>query len=183
MEIRTNPTQEPETGRDRVIIEGVTPQINCGRYPIKRTIGEKVIVEADIFTDGHDAISCLLLYRQDHVAEWTQVPMEFLINDRWRGEFTVKELGRYRYCLQGWIDRFRSWQRDLRKRVEAGQDVTTDLLIGAELVKEAAERASGEDMKQLKALADSLRENRLLSAGTHLAMVEDLAQLGSELSR
>ena len=177
METRTNPTQKPETGRARVIIEGVTPQINCGHYPIKRTIGEKVVVEADIFTDGHDAISCLLLYRPDHVADWTQVPMEFLINDRWRGEFTVRELGRYRYCLQGWVDRFKSWQRDLRKRVEAGQDVTTDLLIGAELVKEAAERASGEDTKQLKALADSLRENRLLSAGTHLAMVEDLAHL------
>ena len=160
-----------------MIIGGVKPQIDSGRYPIKRTIGEKVIVEADIFTDGHDAISCLLLYRPDHVKEWTQVPMEFLVNDRWRGEFTVAEVGRYYYCLQGWVDRFKSWQRDLRKRVEAGQNVTPDLLIGAKLVKEAAERASGEDAKQLEALADSLRENRLLSAGTHLAMVEDLAHL------
>ena len=76
-----------------------------------------MVVEADIFADGHDALSCALLYRKESDAEWTEVPMEPLVNDRWRGSFTVQELGRYRYTVCAWVDHFKSWSRDLAKRV------------------------------------------------------------------
>ena len=76
---------QPEEGRNRVIIEGVTPEIDAGRFPIKRIVGEETVVEADILTDGHDALSCALLYRKEGDDEWTEVPMEPLGNDRWRG--------------------------------------------------------------------------------------------------
>src|SRR6267154_1437514 len=100
-------------GRGRVVIEGVKPEIDGGRFPIKRTVGEKVVVEADVFSDGHDVVAGVLLYRVENVEEWSIAPLEFLVNDRWRGEFTVTEVGRYRYCIQGWVDRFKSWRRDL----------------------------------------------------------------------
>ncbi|MBI2949091.1 MAG: alpha-1,4-glucan--maltose-1-phosphate maltosyltransferase [Verrucomicrobia bacterium] len=165
-------------GRERVVIENVKPQIDEGRFPIKRTIGEKVLVEADVFVDGHDALSCVLLFRHEKNPQWSEVPMEFIGNDRWRAEFTVAELGRYHYALQGWVDHFKSWQRDLRKRVEAQQqDMATDLLVGAELVFQAAGRASGQDAHRLKELAASLRNRRDFSGTTHLAMVDDLAPL------
>ena len=90
---------QPEEGRVRVVIEGVMPEIDSGRYPIKRIVGEEVVVEADIVADGHDALSCVLLYRQQATAEWTEVPMEPLVNDRWQGSLRVQELGRYRYTL------------------------------------------------------------------------------------
>src|SRR5919198_5486949 len=95
--------------RTRVVIAGVQPAIECGRFPIKRTVGEKVVVEGDIFTDGHDALSAVLLYRHEEEQQWSQVPLRFLVNDRWRGEFVVTKIGHYSYTLQAWVDRFISW--------------------------------------------------------------------------
>jgi starch synthase (maltosyl-transferring) len=146
-----------EEGRQRVIIEGVEPEIDGGRYAIKRVVGERVVVEADVFTDGHDAISCALLYRKQGALEWQETLMEFLVNDRWRAEFTVPEMGRYYYSIKAWVDRFKSWSRDLVKRVEAGQDVRVDLLIGADLVDEAHEHASGDDAAALQGFSEALR--------------------------
>ena len=100
---------EQSKGRARVIIEGVKPEIDGGRFPAKAIVSEKVIVEADIFTDGHDSLSAILHYRKEGDAQWTETPMEFLINDRWRGSFTVDELGYYKYTISAWVDRFKSW--------------------------------------------------------------------------
>ena len=143
-------------GRRRVVIEGVTPAIDGGRYPIKRTVGEAVVVEADVFTDGHDGLSAFLLYRKEPDAHWTEVPMKFLENDRWRGSFQVTTLGRYHYTVTGWIDHFQTWQRDLMKKVNAGQDVAVDLLIGAALIQQACGRASKDDAQVLLRRATEL---------------------------
>jgi len=143
-------------GRKRVIIKNVKPEIDRGEFPIKRAVGEKVVVEADIFTDGHDALSAVLLYRREGDANWTETAMSFLGNDRWRGEFKVTELIGYRYSIQAWVDTFKSWGNGLSKKVEAGQDVSVDLLIGADLIEEAAERAAGPDAGKLQQLAATL---------------------------
>jgi starch synthase (maltosyl-transferring) len=145
-----------DEGRRRVVIEGVRPEIDCGRFPIKRTLGETVEVEADVFADGHDVLACVLRYRREEEAGWTEVDMEPLPNDRWRGRFPVSELGSYRYTLLGWVDRFATWRRDLERKVAAGQDVSADLLVGADLVERAARRARG-DGRDLRARARRLR--------------------------
>ena len=85
--------------------------------------------------------------------------MDFLVNDRWRGEFPVAELGQYRYTVQAWVDRFKSWHQGLAKKVGAGQDVSVDLLTGAELADEAGKRAAGSDGKKLKTVARALRSD------------------------
>jgi starch synthase (maltosyl-transferring) len=144
-------------GRKRAIIKNVKPEIDSGTFPIKRAIGEKVVVEADIFADGHDALSCVLLHRKESDASWTETAMSYLGNDLWRGEFTVTELITYRYSVQAWVDKFKSWRNGLSKKVEAGQDVSVDLLIGADLMAEAGERAAGPDAKKLEQLAAILR--------------------------
>lgn len=151
------PKQE---GRKRVVLEGVTPEIDGGRFPIKRVRGEQVVVEVDAFSDGHDMLSCILRYRHEDATDWNEVPMEPLGNDRWRGAFRVADIGIYRYTLIAWIDRFASWCRDLAKKVEADQDVTLDLLVGAELVERASKQASGSAAEQLRAWASRLREER-----------------------
>ena len=79
--------------KSRVIIEGVRPEIDGGRFPIKRVVGEDVTVEADIFADGHESLSAFLLQRGEDEQDWTEMPMEFLINDRWRGSFAGKKSG------------------------------------------------------------------------------------------
>lgn len=100
-------------GRQRVIIAGVTPEIDGGRFPIKRILGEKVVVETDIFADGPDVLAGQLLYRAESEAQWCEVPLAPLGNDRWRGAFTVSRLGRYRYTLRAWVDPFTTWRHGL----------------------------------------------------------------------
>ncbi|HVP22138.1 MAG TPA: alpha-1,4-glucan--maltose-1-phosphate maltosyltransferase [Anaerolineaceae bacterium] len=168
---------QPEEGRNRVIIEGVYPEIDSGRFPIKRIIDDETVVEADVLTDGHDALSCALLYRKERDTDWIEVEMEPLGNDRWRGSFRVRELGRYRYTVMGWIDHFKSWSRDLRKRVEAKQDVSVELLIGAELVEEARQQATELDASSLASIASALRAGGI--EGARQALSPELFRLMS----
>ena len=102
-----NKSIDSNNGLQRVAIEGVVPQVNHGRFAAKRTLGDTVIVEADVFADGHDALSCVLLYREAAQSRWQETPMEALANDRWRGVFMAARLGLYRYTIQGWIDPFK----------------------------------------------------------------------------
>ena len=90
-------------------------------------------MEADVFTDGHDAVVAELLWRYSGAEDWESVPMTFLGNDHWTASFPVERLGRYEYTVRGWTDPFLTWQRDLKKRKEAGQDLSVDFLIGAAL--------------------------------------------------
>jgi starch synthase (maltosyl-transferring) len=145
-------------GRKRVVIEGVKPEIDAGRFAIKRIAGEKVSVEADIFADGHDHVAARLLYRFAADTDWQETPMLALGNDHWRGEFPAERMGEYLYTVTGRIDHFDTWRSDLRKRVDAGQDVRVDMLNGAQLVEEAEKRASGRDTKDLRLWKTRLRD-------------------------
>lgn len=147
----------PSHGRTRVIIEHLWPEIDSGRYPIKRIVGEQVVVEVDMFTDGHEAIAGCLQYRPESAATWKEVPLDALTNDRWRASFPVTELGRYRYTVTAWVDQFSSWHRDFGKRLEAGQDVGMDLLLGATLLHKASKRAKGKEAKTLEGWTQALR--------------------------
>ncbi len=148
---------KPENGRKRVVIEGVEPEVDCGEFPIKRVEGEMVTVEADIFGDGHDEVSCRLLYRAEDQPDWQWVDMAPLGNDRWRASFPVDKMGRYRYTLGGRVDHFSTWQHDLTKRIAAGQDVTVDLHQGALLLDRASKLAKGPDATLLASAAATLR--------------------------
>ncbi|MFH1169708.1 MAG: maltotransferase domain-containing protein, partial [Chloroflexota bacterium] len=162
----------------RVVIEGVKPEIDCGRFPIKRIAGDTVTVEADIFADGHDALSAVLLYRREGEKGWSEAPMVFLVNDHWRGSFTVSEPGRYRYTITGWIDRFMTWRQDLQKKLEAGQDLSADLLAGARLVAGAVKRAPPPEAATLREWAEKLQSAQAgKPAKVSLALGRELAAL------
>jgi starch synthase (maltosyl-transferring) len=164
-----------EKNKSRVVIENVKPEIDCGRFPIKRIIGGKVHVEADVFTDGHEAVSCVLMYRKEGAGDWVEVPLTPLVNDRWAAEFTVTGMGRYVYTIQAWLDHFKFWSRSLVKRVEADQDVTVDLLIGANLMEPAIARASGADAERLRLYLEALRSGG--NQGVQAALSNELAGL------
>jgi len=170
---------EMKEGRKRVIIEGVSPEIDGGVFPCKKTVGERVVVEADIFTDGHDLLSCVLLFRKEKDRDWDAVPMEPLVNDRWRGSFRVSETGRYLYTLKAWVDRFRTWRRDLKKKVDAGQEVSVDLQAGVQLVEEAVPRAKGAVAKALKQRVAQITGAQDLEDKIVPVLDDDLAELMS----
>jgi starch synthase (maltosyl-transferring) len=173
-------------GRKRVVIERVEPEIDGGRFPIKRAVGETVVVSADIFADGHDSISARLLYRKQRDKEWKEVPMRLMENDRWKGEFVVEEVGVYHYSVEGRVDHFKTWQRDLKKKLDAGQDIGSDVLIGARYVEETAERASKEDRKKLIYFAGVLKKGmyteEMISAVLGEGLVEKRASLAPGMS-
>jgi starch synthase (maltosyl-transferring) len=147
-------------GRRRVVIEGITPQVDGGRFPAKRTVGDQVRVEADVFADGHDSVAASLLAHREGSDEWIEIPMRPLVNDRWTAAFRVSELGRYGFKIQGWVDHFETWRRDLLKRINAETDALVDYQIGADLVADAAKRATGADSKWLGEHAVVLRSGK-----------------------
>ncbi|MBV9762579.1 MAG: alpha-1,4-glucan--maltose-1-phosphate maltosyltransferase [Acidobacteriaceae bacterium] len=166
-------------GRRRVIIEGVSPEIDGGRFPAKRTLGDIVRVEADIFTDGHDSIAAVLAFKAEGGASWEERRLAALVNDRWFGEFPVTTLGRYRFAIHAWVDHWETWRRDLLKRIQANADTPLDYLIGADHIDAAAQRAqppdaawlkveaaffrgaSGQAVRRERAIADALNETVL----------------------
>ena len=171
---------KPNEGRLRAVIEKVKPEIDGGRFPAKRVVGERMTVEADIFTDGHDALAAALLYRRKSDSHWSETPMESLDNDRWRATFEVTEIGAYLYTLQAWVDRFESWRQGLAKKLQAGQDVAIDLLIGAGLVEETANRAPAADKKRLGNFISILRSKQPDAGET--ALLPELAALMAKYS-
>ena len=152
-----NSTIKPAFSR-RVVIENVQPQVDCGRFPIKRVVGDRVKVTADIFADGHDMLHAVLRHKPAGQPDWQESFMEPQPNDLWQGEFSVTTQGRHLYTLQAWTDRFQSWSRDLAKKFEAGQDISVDILVGVQLIEVTADRTTGKDKIVLAAAAAELRK-------------------------
>lgn len=160
---------KPTEGRRRVVIEEIEPQVNGGRYPAKRVLGDQVAVTAAIFSDGHDHVAARLLYRHSSQRRWKTAPFTALPNDMFTARFAVDQPGTWVYTVEGWVDHFETWVADLGKRLAAQpdpaqptqsvepQDIPLQLGIGAGLLEAAAERAKGSDATRLKRAADDLR--------------------------
>ena len=141
--------QEPPRKRpQRIEIQSVSTSLDCGRYPVKRTAGEELLVEARIFADGHDVLKAALRYRPSGARRFEEAPMEPLGNDRWKGSFRVERLGRWQYTITAWVDRFASWRDELERKLAAGQtDLTSELAEGAVLL--GVERLTAEEALEL----------------------------------
>ena len=144
-------------GRRRVVVEGLTPQVDCGRFPVKRVVGDAVEVRADVFADGHDTVAAVVRYRHERERRWRETRMRPLGNDGFAGAFLVERLGCYRYGVSGWVDRFAGWRDQLERRVAAGQDVRSELEDGARLVEAAANAAPDPAAAELAGWCDRLR--------------------------
>ena len=168
---------KPNEGRRRAVIENVEPQINCGRFAIKRIIGDLVAIQADVFGDGHDEVRARLLWKQDEETVWQTTEMRPLGNDRWHGEFPVTQVGRYRFTLVGEVDHFGTWRSDLKKRIAAQQDLELPFLTGAILLEQVQPRASKPDRAKLAAWAKALRAGSKDPATVDLALKDELAEI------
>jgi len=166
-------------GQKRVNIENVTPQIDCGKYPIKRVVNERVQVQADIFSDGHDKVQAILLYRkvQKGKEKWQQSPMNFMSNDHWEGSFVPEQVGRYEYTIAAWVDHFTTWQQGLQKKFDDHQDIKTELLIGVELMENAAQNAPSSTQKKIRKAAELLRSEKHEAKAVSYALSESVTDL------
>ncbi|HEX6301910.1 MAG TPA: alpha-1,4-glucan--maltose-1-phosphate maltosyltransferase [Acidimicrobiia bacterium] len=152
--------RSPATER-RVVIEGVSPEVEGGKFPAKSIFADPIEVQADVFADGHDAVRCVLRYRFASARTWTETPMEFLGNDRWRASFTPDRLGLWQFEIAGWVDHFETWLSGIEKKAEAGVDIAVELEIGASLLASAADRAKGGDARALWSMAETLADASL----------------------
>jgi len=122
-----------------IVIECVTPEVDGGRYPVKRVAGDIVSVGADLIKDGHDLLAARVLFKGPGDSDWSTAKMQFdFDSDRWFGEFPVDRLGAWTFTVEGWTDVFATWRSALKKKVAAGQDVSTELMEGAALARSAA---------------------------------------------
>lgn len=135
---------------NRIAIEAVRPEIDGGRFPVKRIIGSRVDIEADIFCDGHEVIGAAVQYRPMGARAWRETPLARGENDRWHGAFTVDRLGRFEYTVIAWRDRFRTWREEVAKKVDAGQDVALEAREGTALLADAASAGQGQAAAELR---------------------------------
>ena len=149
--------------RPRVAIEGVEPQVDGGRFPVKRVLGGHLDVEAFVFVDGHDAVRAALQVRADGDEVWRELPMEKVAQDRYRGRFTPRALGRFAYRIMAWPDRFGTWLGGLRKKVDAGLDVRVELADGAAMLRRFAHSGPHPRRGKLVELAERLPTEGLAS--------------------
>lgn len=144
----------------RIVIENISPLVDRGRFPVKRAIGEKVDVSADIYRDGHDVLKAYLLHKTEADAQFLRSPMRHVGNDRWEASFSVSEKGVYLYSVEAWTDHFETWRVDIIKKLEAEKEDNADKVYGADMIDKAAERASEKDRKELNSVAIEIRKEK-----------------------
>jgi starch synthase (maltosyl-transferring) len=149
-----SPSEHPAALAGPIIIEAITPQVDAGRHPIKCVVGDAVVVEADVFREGHDPIAAELTFKAG-AGPWQRVTMAALGNDRFRASFSIATNEPYTYAIEGRPDPWATWRRDTQRKLEAGQHVTLELGEGRELVAQAAGRATGALAQSLASAVDA----------------------------
>ncbi len=168
--------------RARFVFSNVQPQLDGGRFPVKRILGDILKVRADIFRDGHQLVTAILKYRRPGDSSWRETPMT-CVNpglDLWEGAFGLDDLGLWTYTLEAWTDVFGSWQRDLEKRIEAGQDIGSELLEGIACLLATAQRIQDrwpQDARFLEHAAHRIRGGKSQEEAARHALDPEVAQV------
>lgn len=171
-------TRESERAvRPSIVIEGVAPEIDGGRWPIKREVGDRMEVSADIFKEGHDVLASVLRYRSVTDEHWRETPMVPLDNDRWVGHFELSRNTRYRYSIGAYVNLFESWRLEVAKKHEAGERIDSELLEGRMLVEETAKQTIGPDKERLLEWLTRWAVDAPAAAQLEIALHADLKSL------
>jgi starch synthase (maltosyl-transferring) len=156
----------------RIIIENVSPQLDGGAYAIKRIVGQKITVTADVFSDGHDIVECCVKFKHEKDKKWQEVRMQSTENDAWKTDFKVEKQGCYSYFVEGWVDHALNWQHGTERKIHDNQYVKSELLEGAEYVKTVSKLADKTEKVYLKTVCDyfaneSQYDNAIREATSH----------------
>ena len=160
-----------------VWIGNVRPEVDGGRYPVKREVGDDFEVRADVLREGHEALAAVLKYRAVKDTRWREVPMEPEGNDHWVARFPLEENARYLYTIEAYPDPYRSWAQDLQKRLDAGMNVASEQLEGAELLRRALDRIDGADRQRLEVCLAEFDATASPAARTRILLDEGTAEL------
>ncbi len=165
-------TEQPPA---RIQIQAIEPIIDCGRYPVKRTVGDRVDVYATVFKDGHDTLRGAVRVRGPGERTWREVRLESLGNDRFAGTFAPDRPGRWQFAVAAWTDRIATWQDEIRRKLAAGQkELTGELAEGAVLL--GVERVTVDDGL---AVTSTDRHGEVVSARFEVDVDRVLARFGA----
>ena len=138
------------------VVEEVRPQVDGGRFPIKRVVGEEGHVTAACYAHGHEVVAAAVRYRRAGEAAWRECPMEATGNDLWSGRFGVDQVGPWEYKVACWLDHLTAWRDGFARRIEP-DDIRLNARIGAELVARSSERCQTEHCEKLEPWSRILR--------------------------
>ena len=165
--------EQPWRPELRIAIEDVYPEIEGGRHPIKRVLGDELKVEADILCDGHDQLRAVIKFCREG-QQWREAPLVLFDNDRWAGHICLDQLGLWRYTIEAWTDQFESWRDECAKKLQAGQNIELELIEGRAMVAAALRQAGPDDSAQFRTLLRNFdsgdtgqRTELMLSAPLH----------------
>ena len=181
---KTAQTVESAAASGTFHIEDVYPQIDGGRFAVKRIVGERIDVWADVYRDGHDVIACALVWRLEKDRDWCRVPMIHHSNDRWGGSFVPDQPGRYFYAIEAWTDEFATWRHGFELKQKAGADLTLDAIEGAGMLTKAqagGQAAAAVILRQCENFLQTGEVDPLLTHELQDAMAE--SQLRPDLTR
>jgi len=159
----------PPASWSRVVITAVRPSVDGGRWPIKRSLGETLEVEADVVIDGHDHCRAVVLHQAPGAVEPVRTPMRHVHGTLYRATLTPETLGIHTYAVRAWTDAFGTWQDEFERRVKGGEpqgELSIELRVGATLLEPAAAKATGADAEQLKGYIQAFEEGQVQRALT-----------------
>ena len=158
----------------RIIIENVSPQLDGGVFFIKRIVGQKVIVTANVFSDGHDVVACSVKFKHEADKKWQEVRMTETGNDEWRAEFKVEKQGFYSYLVEGWVDYALNWQHGTQRKIEDNQHVKSELLEGAEYCQAILKEVSATEKTYLTSAIKAFQDAKQYDKAIALALSPEL---------
>jgi starch synthase (maltosyl-transferring) len=161
----------------RIVIENLSPQIDCGAYFIKRIVGQTITVTADVFSDGHDIIECCVKFKHEADENWQEVRMVPRENEQWRATFKVEKQGLYSYFVEGWVDYALNWQHGTERKIQDNQHVKSELLEGAEYVNSIMNLATDSEKEYLVKLAAYFTNEFEYDMAIREAMSSELHQI------
>ncbi|MGH2428753.1 MAG: alpha-1,4-glucan--maltose-1-phosphate maltosyltransferase [Candidatus Limnocylindria bacterium] len=172
------PSAEQIGTRRAIVIERPRPELDGGRHPVKRVVGDSLLVTADIFADGHGLLGAALLLRADDEEAWRESPMRPIDDDRWSGTIELTRNRWHRYTIEAWRDAFGTWRGGLVTKIDAGVKVPTELAEGrvllAEALKRAEEAEAGTDVMLIRGALQALGRARSEASRASVLLDEEL---------
>lgn len=163
-------------GQLRVYIDNVYPEIDGGKYPIRRVPGEIVEVEADVFADGHDLVCARLLYRHFSEKKFSIAPMESTGGERWKGSFEITKQGTYIYTIEAWLDHALSWQHTLKRRLAGKEKLDVELLHGVKFLQKIKTKAAAKEKKSIEDIIELFKDKKRYDEAVKMALSTEAEQ-------
>lgn len=158
----------------RIVIENVNPQLDSGAFFIKRIIGQKVIVTANVFSDGHDVIASSVKYKHEKEKKWQEIRMQETGNDEWIAQFKVEKQGFYTYFVEGWVDYALNWQHGTERKINDNQHVKSELLEGAEYCQAILKEVSKDEKAFLNNAIKAFQDEKKYNEAIAIALSKEL---------